>query len=487
MSLSMMGASLFLQCEAFEAYPSPICQGAACLDLIEVSACDQSLAPNVPEASVVHVSPNGSASGTGDKNSPVNSINAALGMLGNGKSNIFVCNGTYNENVVLAGVSNVALYGGFSCDNWTYACGKSAVTPLTGLALEIDNIFGVTFVDMHFEAQKRVGTGESSIAAFVNQSNGVTFKRTEIVAGAAAKGEDGVSGNDGAWDTTPGDAKNATTVAPGQGDSCTCTTGGRSVGGNGGAPAKDGSPGMSDPSFATNPPGNDGAAGIGGTNDCRTTGSGNNGADAPAGSNGDAITLGTLTASGWSPNDGNPGEDGTPGQGGGGGGGNSGSGGGGGCGGCGGTGGTGGTAGGSSIALLSFNSGMQLISCDLSTGQAGNGGAGGDGGSSTAGSGSGNGATVAPNNGCSGGNGGQGGTGGAGGGGAGGISAGILYSGTTPAIGTDTTFNGGSTTDLRGTGGLGGTSGAPTSVAGAAGPGGKFGRMVSADNWGVTQ
>ncbi|MCL2724712.1 MAG: hypothetical protein FWD69_09775 [Polyangiaceae bacterium] len=94
---------------------------------------------------------------------------------------------------------------------------------------------------------------------------------------------------------------------------------------------------------------------------------------------------------------------------------------------------------------------------------------------------------MAPNNGCSGGNGGQGGTGGAGGGGAGGISAGILYSGTTPAIGTDTTFNGGSTTDLRGTGGLGGTSGAPTSVAGAAGPGGKFGRMVSADNWGVTQ
>jgi len=97
--------------------------------------------------------------------------------------------------------------------------------------------------------------------------------------------------------------------------------------------------------------------------------------------------------------------------------------------------------------------------------QAGNGGAGGDGGSSIA---DGSGGTVDPNNGCSGGNGGQGGARGA----AGRISAGILYSGTTPTIDTDTTFNAGSTTDLKGTGGLGGTSGAPSLAAGETGTAG---------------
>ena len=480
--------ALLVGCYAFAGSPY-LCQGSECpsiTDTADATPCDETLAPNLPEASVVYVSPNGTASGTGSRNSPVGSISAALAMLGNGKTNIFVCKGTYDENVVLAGVSNIALYGGFSCSDWTYTCEKSAVMPLTGAALEIDNISGVALTDMHFEAQRRVSNGESSIAAFVNQSSSVTFTRTELVAGAAAKGNDGVPGVDGAWDTTSG-TKNADTVTPGQGVSCTCTTGGSSAGGNGGAPAKDGNPGTSDPILSGLAPPQDGAAGTGGTNNC-LTGMGHQGADAPAGSNGDAVTvLGTLTSAGWSPSNGNQGTDGTPGQGGGGGGGNNGAGGGGGCGGCGGTGGTGGTAGGSSIALLSFDSGVQLISCDLSTGQAGNGGAGGNGGSSIAGSGGGGGGLVDPNNGCSGGNGGQGGAGGAGGGGAGGISAGILYSGQVPTYVTDTTFNAGSTTDLSGTGGPGGASGAPASVAGEAGLAGKFGRIVSADDWGVTQ
>jgi len=392
-------------------------------------------------------------------------------MLRDGKTSIFVCKGTYQENVILAGISNVSLYGGFSCDDWTYTCERPAVGPLTGYALEIDNVSSVTVTDMHFETQKRMSNGESSIAVFASQS-GVTFTRTELVANAGAAGSAGAKGVNGAWSDPAGG---------GAGMTCSCTTGGSTTGGAGGAAGEDGTSGT--PSIAENPPGqptpHTGQGGTGGQQCIFPGGLGLPGADAPSGTNAAASdSLGQLTASGWLPGDGVDGTDGQPGQGGGGGGGRAGAGGGGGCGGCGGTKGTAGHGGGSSVALLSFQSTVQLIGCALTTNQAGSGGAGGNGGDANEGASG----VSGTGNGCGGGDGGYGGAGGAGSGGAGGISAGVLYSGSAPVPDSDTTIHPGA----AGVRGVAGMSGSPSVVAGNQGLDGKSGQMVSVDDWTVT-
>jgi len=429
---------------------------------------------------------NGNDVANGTKAYPVKTLTHALTLLGK-KPRIYICGtGMLTEHVELT--STVSLYGGFVCSSWEYN-GKKTVVKSDGLspALKVNRVKSeITVSDLHFEAQPGQNPGDSSIAAFTLSSS-VTFKRTEFVAGLGVLGSTGAAGATDTRTVTPGGDKNATTTTPGAGVACTCAAGGSTNGGKGGIPTKDGTTGASVPPVLNPTSPNDGAGGKGGTNDCSTgSGQGDKGADAPAGVNGGAIaSLGSLTPAGWSPSDSNSGENGSPGQGGGGGGGNDGAGGGGGCGGCGGSGGEGGGGGGSSIALLSYQSTVQLIGCSLLTGDAGDGGQGGNGGDGMGGVSMGNGGNGDPNNGCQGGNGGAGGAGGGGSGGAGGISAGVLYSGSAPVPDSDTIINPGAA-GVPGIGGTSGKTGNGTVVAGNPGPNGLSGTMVSADDWTVT-
>ena len=408
------------------------------------------------------MSPNGSDDNAGGKASPLRTIGAALSKAMFPGMRVFVCEGTYSENVRVT--SEVLIYGGLSCANWSYN-GKHPLIlgGASAPALTVAKAKDVILEDIDVEGANATTSGGSSIAGFISEST-VTLRRAALTARSGrsgVRGGDGggarnpaPDGNPGGRESDPGSGRGAEQPNP------QCPA---SKGGAGGAGSIGNAPGGQPAITPSNP-----ANGAGGANGSNGTGVG--GANAPGGGLGLGATRpGVLTVSGWQPESGRNGGDGGFGQGGGGQGGSTyqaggdsfvSYGGSGAAGGCGGKGGSGGTAGGSSIALAIFNSKVSIEASLLSAANAGQGGDGGKGQIGQAG-GKGNSA------GYYGGDGGAGGSGGGGGGGAGGISVGILWGGTTPPI-------------LNGNQVERGTTFEGITVASEAGPGGKAGAATEA-------
>lgn len=396
---------------------------------------------------------NGSDTNTGSKASPFKTIGHAIGAA-SAKPRVYVCAGTYAEDISLTQANAVGIYGGLKCADWSYD-GSQPLVGSSTLALHVDGVVKpLVLADLYFKSADGVNPGDSSTAAFVNASASVLLRRVKLRPGAGKAGSNGATGSN--WTMV---AQNDTTIAghnasgtTGATDhACTlCTDGKNSTGGGGGAgtlgpgSGNNGAPNL----MGTSP--NDGKGGTAGNNAC----GGDNGAtatnatDAPG-----SAVLGKLTASGWTPAAGSGGGNGGPGQGGGGGAGGTsltaGGGAGGGCGGCGGAGGGLGAGGGASIGLASVLSTVTLAACDIQTVAGGGGGNGAAGQPGQLGGYAG----TASSPGCAGGVGGQGGMGAAGGGGAGGISVGVLYTGNKPVFDMTTNIVVPSTVAPKGTGG----------------------------------
>ena len=401
-----------------------------------------------------------------------------------GKAHVFVCNGTYAEQVSLdAQHDGIGLYGGFDCANdWKWA-GDAGLAQVVGpnalYALRIDSTTkAVAIEDMTFTVPDAIGydgtgAGNSSIAAFVsNESAGVTFRRVGLQAGAGAGGVDGGTPPTNLFSTNVADLQGngADGGAGGAAKDCRCKTLGDTQGGAGGVqgdPAGDGGAGTSTPLPVSSQTRNGaGGAGYDDTNLGCTVG--RPGADGLAQADGGlGAPVGSLNGSGWAPGSGTDGLSAYPGQGGGGGGGGQGGGGGGGgCGGCGGAGGPAGHGGGGSVALLLFNASVALGESHLVSA------AGGAGGKGSAGETGGGGGSGGSNVACGGGAGGSGAGGQGGGGGAGGVSVGILSNAASHAtVDGQTSFMAGA----AGTGGAPGVGGAGGAVGTAHAPSGSAG------------
>ncbi len=438
----------------------PACpSSSACEDLSTCDprdgggAVDECLAkPDAPECLTEDKAFFVSASGDeltadGTKAKPFTSLASALGKITPSKKRIYVCDGSYPEDVVLdANHSGVSLFGGFTCD-WL----ASPAKPTFGngpLALKVTDATGIAIAGLAFDAKEPTLAGASSIAAFVSRSE-VTFKHVSLVAAKGKAGDRGtlhtftfplpsaLAGKNGG----PPDNGAARSVTC-EGDDTTSSTGGA-----GGESGFSGEPGT------VGPP-NGGTTSV-----CSGAGSvntdGQSGVTPPAATGG--TSLGQLLDEGWKPRAGADGAKGSAGQGGGGGFGlGGGHGGGGGAGGCGGAGGGGGQGGGASIALASLLSTVRVDASSLMANDAGDGGDGGDGqpGQSPGGvRGTGTGTS------CLAGNGGPGAKGAQGAGGAGGISIGVLHKGSPPTLDAPTTAA--IRVGAHGEGGLGGKPGAP--------------------------
>ncbi|HXX69401.1 MAG TPA: hypothetical protein VEK07_19605 [Polyangiaceae bacterium] len=473
------------------------------------SGCDATKAPKddpcvLADAYGVFVAPassGGDDTGDGTMARPFATFGKALSSA---RSNVFVCNGTYTENVTVTAAVHV--YGGLACPidggaaNWAYSGGaamvsaSSAASPALLVTGAGDS--GVTLEDLTFVTPNEpeqgwdpvTGDGTSSIAGFIATST-VTLTRVTLIAGTGSDGAPGAPGAtmpnypllvDGGANTAPSGtlAGSAPDGAPGAaGGSIACTNGTSSTGGTGGSisesppsgadgmrgtPASSASQGIQNGAGGSLADPDDPSALDGGC-------PGNPGADglpAPGGSA--AVVYGSLSGGSWAPSPGGDGQAGGTGQGGGGGSGGAATdfgvplwypGSGGAAGGCGGTGGAGGRGGGASIALVSSDSVVMLVNCTLHAGQGGN---GGDGGPGQPGQGGGNltGGTLALENPdtapCAGGAGGNGAGGSGGAGGTAGLSAGIVYTGTAPSYDPATTILPG----LAGSPGQPGTGGA---------------------------
>ena len=449
--------------------------------------CDTSAEPKdaplcvTNEAGIFVDGAKGADGNAGTKEMPLKSIAAGIAKGAAGmQKRVYVCEGAYPEHVVLdAAHDGVSLFGGWACGTWVYTGTKAKVAPVdAGYALRVSALAGAVVVaDLDFAArdaggQDATGAGNSSVAAFVSASKGVTLRRVALTAGSGAPGANAAppATNLYAGDSMGGAAAG---VTGGPAKTCACPSFGSSTGGKGGNagdPAEPGGAGTTNPvGFGTGGAGFKTIAML--PNACGAGVIGANGTPRAGGA--PATSFGLVSAQGWSPGAAPAGQEGNPGGGGGGGGGGDvGGAGGGGCGGCGGAAGLGGKGGGASIALLVKDTPITLASCALKSVAAGK---GGDGSAAENGGGGGGGGNVGA---CGGGAGGNGAGGGGGAGGTGGLSLGIGYAGTSAP-----TVDGATTTTLGAPGvagapGGGGQGPGTPGVAGAAGKAGSMGRCA---------
>jgi hypothetical protein len=457
----------------------------------------------VNEAYGVFVAPAGSdITGNGTRAAPFKTIGRGMGASKRGPR-VFVCDdgSGYRDPIVAdRSTDGLGVYGGFDCATWvSSANARTRVLPKDGPAITVSGLtVGITIENFDLRTWDATA-GASSIAAIIDTSVGVVFRRSLIVAGKGGAGSDGRDGTAGGNGSSvgvdqsghapfcpaslvamPGEIPNTQPGGVPVDSSCGAT------GGNGGVgsitlldprsnPGENGQPtsGVS--------PANRANAGITCWSDTATPGvtDGSRGADGISGVPGaSAPNGGIFSATGYSPPA--PGGDGTagrPAQGGGGGVGCPASrlclgpsGGAGGAGGCGGQYGTGGGPGGASIGLLSWRSSVVLDKCEIISANGGTGGRGGHGGAGGKGAagGKGNVGYDGSDPSGAGGLGGDGGSGAAGAGGNGGPTYGIVFAGQRPTQVSATTVTRGS----GGPGGAGGTTPAsPISVSSRAADG----------------
>jgi hypothetical protein len=462
-------------------------------------ACSPSSDPRtqpcvVDDAYGVFVATSGGDYSHGSKVDPVKTIREGIVIAAQEKkSRVYVCQGSYLEQVVLDKTyDGISLYGGLDCAHgWAWTGGLVDVTAPTALyALRIDSTTKpITVEDFSFtvpsaSGQDSVGAGNSSIAAFVVGAT-VNLQRVTLTAGNGSTGlpgADGVAAPNYATNqaTAPaGSAYNASVGSLGAGGANSCLLVGASTGGTGGQPGDlpgttstyPGTRGGATPPAQTQPSfdGAGGASAVDGAG-CPAASMGHPGAFGAAGGGGSPATVyGTLSAAGWAPSAGGDGQPGNPGQGGGGGAGlgTAGLGGdGGGAGGCGGAGGKGGNGGGASIALLAFNATTTLANCMLTSAKGGDAGTGGAGQPGQAGGGPGASS-------CAGGPGGSGAGGSGGAGGTAGISVAFGYNLPYIDLGNNRMSAGGS--GAQGAYGAGGAHGGGAGQPGMDGNRGTFG------------
>ena len=426
----------------------------------------------------IFVATNGSDDAAGSLEAPVRTLVKAVAMASAAKKDVYVCNGSYAESVVVANVA-VGIYGGYDCANaWARGNDRASIAPPSGIPLTIRDLATMTVDRIALHAANAIDPSGSSIGAFISNARDVQLAHVSVAAGQGA---------DGDTPATPASlAQVASSGSPGRGlDAATCTrsdpnlpsacrahgAGGFSRAappaceGAGGAGGDGGNVllGIANASGVSGAP-----SGVGGVNH------GANGTDGVPGAIGVAgsIGVGTITAAGYvASNKGADGSDGASGGGGAGGIGglsqyldststsfNAGGGGGqGGNGGCGGVAAKGAGAGGASVGVLLFSSDVKLRNSSIHTSAGGKGGRstagargqfggyGGNGGTGTHGGRWGNDGDAEK-----GGDGGNGGNGGTGGAGAGGPSVGILSNDRAPAL-TAVTF----VTESGGKGGSG--------------------------------
>ncbi len=164
--------------------------------------CDPSQPPSTEPCVIadgygIFVATGGSASAAGTEAAPVDSITTALTLAQSASKHlIFVCGGGYNGAVSIASTLSVdvKIYGGMSCPTaaggdggaaWTYTGAATMVSSGSNQpALKVTGTtHAITIEDVGFVAGDAVNAGDSSIAGWLANASGVTFKRAAFTAG----------------------------------------------------------------------------------------------------------------------------------------------------------------------------------------------------------------------------------------------------------------------------------------------------------------
>jgi hypothetical protein len=142
----------------------------------------------------VFVSPHGDDAARGSIHEPVLTLGRAVEVATTAKLPVYVCNGTYRENLAIK--TPVSIHGGYDCSrDWLRTKDHAVVESGAGLPLAIDSVQGKVLIDrIAFRALAGTAPGQSSQAAGIINTSDVTLVRVELQAGDGAPGAPGQAG-----------------------------------------------------------------------------------------------------------------------------------------------------------------------------------------------------------------------------------------------------------------------------------------------------
>ncbi len=198
-SALVAATSSLIECNS--ASPCTTCADADTAPPVSGGGCDSSKPLSqggcaVDDSDGFFVSPTGSDSASGAKATPFLTIGKGIAAATATplKPNVYVCAGTYPENLVIQNAAaGVALHGGFDCTSWAQTNAATTVSPpyMTSTSPEyVLHVLGSPALveSMALVAPDATDPGVSSIAAYVGGSPAVTFRRATVKSGAGAAG-----------------------------------------------------------------------------------------------------------------------------------------------------------------------------------------------------------------------------------------------------------------------------------------------------------
>lgn len=180
----------------------------------------------------VFVAKNGDPAANATREHPITSIQAAIDLAKRAGKRVYVCGGTYTEAITMA--DSISLIGGLDCtaNEWRTGGPVTRIEAPTSPAMRASDITSPTRIEgIELLAPNAAAPSASSIGLIAVHAPALVIARASIIAGNAAKGEDG---NDGAQLTqsdTAARGQNLLAASECPGEKCTPAWGARASGG----------------------------------------------------------------------------------------------------------------------------------------------------------------------------------------------------------------------------------------------------------------
>lgn len=151
-------------------------------------------ASEITEDFGVFVAPSGRDSASGERTSPLATIQAGIDRGKKVGKRVYVCAGTYPESLTLA--DSIAVIGGFSCEgSWKPSGVPSRVQSPTSPAVRAKDIVSTTRLEgLDIVAPNAAEPSASSIGLLADHAPGLVLASSSITAGNGAAGVAGVEG-----------------------------------------------------------------------------------------------------------------------------------------------------------------------------------------------------------------------------------------------------------------------------------------------------
>jgi hypothetical protein len=141
----------------------------------------------------IFVSPLGVDTATGAFGAPVKTIAKGVALALAAQKDVYVCQGQYAENLTVEGSVSLRVYGGYACADWKRSNQRPVVNPAAGVALRVKGVVGEVLIDrIELVAPDATEASGSSVAAWFTSAKRVVLRQVKLQAGRGASGSAGM-------------------------------------------------------------------------------------------------------------------------------------------------------------------------------------------------------------------------------------------------------------------------------------------------------